>query len=108
MFVVFKGKSPSKQVQVTTPDLKLTQKAMTDKQKFYRLLSDVCEVLPTSAINAAISGGYDANAVQLLHVRQGRIINLHHLVALIQFGLPEFNIPTGLLPKQSAKSPKVA
>lgn len=31
---------------------------MTEKQKFYRLLSLVCEDLPTGAINAAIGAGY--------------------------------------------------
>jgi hypothetical protein len=71
---------------------------MTEKQKFYRLLSEVCERLPTSAINDAIAGGYKANAVQLLHVRQGRTINLPHLVALITHGLPDFQIPAQLLP----------
>jgi hypothetical protein len=72
---------------------------MTEKQKFYRLLSEVCEILPTSSISAAIAAGYNANAVQLIYVRQGRVINLCHLVALIQFGLKEFTIPIHLLPK---------
>ena len=76
---------------------------MTEKQKFYRLYSDVCEVLPTKSINAAIAGGYNTNAVQLLQVRQGRIINLPHLVALVRFGLPGYNIPTELLPKTEAQ-----
>ena len=71
---------------------------MTEKQKFYRLLSLVCEDLPTGSINAALSGGYEANAVQLMHVRQGRIINLPHLVALVTYGLPGFAIPADLLP----------
>jgi hypothetical protein len=78
---------------------------MTEKQKFYRLLSEVCEDLPTSAINAAIAGGYDAPAVQLVHVRQGRIINLPHLVALITYGMPDFRIPTELLPAATAPVP---
>ena len=77
--------------------------SMTEKQKFYRLLSEVCEVLPTKAINAAIAGGYNMNAVQLLQVRQGRIINLPHLVAMIHFGLPGFNIPAELLPKPEVR-----
>jgi hypothetical protein len=76
--------------------------AMTEKQKFYHLLSLVCEDLPTGAINAAISGGYEANAVQLMHVRQGRIINLAHLVALVTHGLPQFPIPAKLLPAATA------
>ena len=72
---------------------------MTNKQKFYRLFSEVCELLPTSAINSAISAGYEANAVHLIHVRQGRTINLPHLVALIYYGLPDFSIPVDLLPE---------
>ena len=79
-------------------------KAMTDKQKFYRLLSDVCEFLPTKSIKAAISAGYNANAVELLNVRRGRVTNLNHLVALIRFGLPKFSIPTELLPERSKPS----
>ena len=77
---------------------KTLKHAMTDKQKFYRLLSEVCEDLPTSAINAAIAGGYDANAVTLVGVRQGRIINLPHLVKLIEVGMPKYSIPVDLLP----------
>lgn len=77
---------------------------MTDKQKFYRILSDVSEFLPTSAINAAIAAGYKASAAQLANVRRGRIVNLYHLVALIQFGLPIFSIPAELLPEQSKPS----
>ncbi|RZK40880.1 MAG: hypothetical protein EOO61_06245 [Hymenobacter sp.] len=54
--------------------------------------------MPTSAVSDAISGGYVANAVQLIHVRQGRTINLPHLVKLIEVGLPKFSIPAELLP----------
>jgi hypothetical protein len=75
---------------------------MTEKQKFYRLLSLVCEDLPTSAVSDAIAGGYVANAVQLIHVRQGRTINLPHLVKLIEVGLPHFPIPAELRPVEPA------
>jgi hypothetical protein len=75
---------------------------MTEKQKFYRLLSLVCEDLPTSAISDAIAGGYKVNAVQLIHVRQGRTINLPHLVKLIEVGLPAFDIPEYLRPATPA------
>jgi hypothetical protein len=76
---------------------------MTEKQKFYRLLSLVCEDLPTSAISDAIASGYEANAVQLIHVRQGRTINLPHLVKLIEVGLPHFSIPDDLRPAPPAR-----
>ena len=70
----------------------------TEKQKFFRLYSEVCEDIPTSAINDAIAGGYEANAVTLVGVRQGRIINLPHLIKLIEVGLPEFVISDDLRP----------
>lgn len=76
---------------------------MTEKQKFYRLLSLVCEDLPTSAVSDAIAGGYVANAVQLIHVRQGRTINLPHLVKLMDVGLPRFPIPDDLRPAPPAR-----
>jgi hypothetical protein len=76
---------------------------MTEKQKFYRLLSLVCEDLPTSAVSDAIAGGYKANALQLIHVRQGRTINLPHLVKLIEVGLPHFPIPTELRPARPVR-----
>ena len=71
---------------------------MTEKQKYYRLLSMVCEDLPIGAINQAIASGYDVTATRLMHVRQGRINHLGHLVKLIELGLPKFHIPAELLP----------
>lgn len=75
----------------------------TDKQRFYRLLSWVCEDLPTSAINDAIAGGYEANAVTLVGVRQGRILNLPHLIKLVEVGLPKFQIPEECRPVAPAQ-----
>ena len=76
----------------------------TEKQKFYRLLSEVCEDLPTGAINDAIASGYEANAVTLVGVRQGRIINLPHLVKLIEVGMPQFAISAELRPTAPVQS----
>ena len=75
---------------------------MTDKQKFYRLLSEVCEDLPTSAINKAVAEGYDVNVITLMQVRQGRTINLPHLIKLVEVGLPKFSIPDALRPAAPA------
>lgn len=75
---------------------------MTEKQKFYRLLSYVCEELPTSAINELVRQGYQMGAVSLMQVRQGRTINLPALVALTQVGLPGFSIPAEILPAEPA------
>jgi len=72
---------------------------MTEKQKFYHLYADVCETLPTSAIDALVRSGFtEASSVQLVQVRQGRQINLPWLVALVRIGLPHFPIPAELLP----------
>ena len=72
---------------------------LAEKQRFYRLFQDVCELLPTGAINSALTADYNAKAVHLIHVRQGRTVNLPHLIALIQYGLPEFSITVDLLPE---------
>lgn len=71
---------------------------MTDKQKFYHLLGEVCETLPVGAIDSLARNDYQATTIQLMQVRQGRIINLKHLVALVRVGLPDFEIPGHLLP----------
>lgn len=72
---------------------------MTEKQKFYHLYAEVCETLPTSAIDTLIRSDFkEASSVQLVQVRQGRQINLPWLVALIKVGLPDFEIPEQWLP----------
>ncbi len=72
---------------------------MTDKQKFYHLYAEVCETLPTSAIDTLIRSDFkEASSVQLVQVRQGRQINLPWLVALVKVGLPDFKIPEQWLP----------
>lgn len=74
---------------------------MTEKQKYFRLLSFVCESLPTSAIDAVLKGDDIAlGATALAQVRVGRTINLRALVALVQAGLPKFSIPEELLPAE--------
>jgi hypothetical protein len=72
---------------------------MTEKQKFYHLYAQVCETLPTSAIDTLIRSDFkEASSVQLVQVRQGRQINLPWLVALVKAGLPDFVISPELLP----------
>ncbi|GAB2954593.1 hypothetical protein GCM10027048_20070 [Hymenobacter coalescens] len=77
---------------------------MTERQKYLRLLSMVIEDLPTSAIDTAVRADYEASATMLANVRIGRVMNLEHLVALIGFGLPEFQIPPELLPAAPARA----
>jgi len=76
-----------------------TNHAMTEKQKFYHLYAEVCEQLPTSAIDALVRSGFsEASSVQLVQVRQGRQINLPWLIKLVEVGLPSYQIPDELRP----------
>jgi hypothetical protein len=77
---------------------------MTERQKYLRLLSIVIEELPTSAIDAAIKADYPAPASMLNNVRIGRVHNLEHLVALVCYGLPKYQIPSELLPAPTPTS----
>lgn len=76
---------------------------MTERQKYLRLLSIVIEDLPTSAIDTAVRADYPAPASMLNNVRIGRVMNLEHLVALVGYGLPQFTIPSELLPATPAR-----
>jgi hypothetical protein len=76
---------------------------MTERQKFLRLLSFVIEDLPTSAVDTAVRAGYPAPTSMLNNVRIARVMNLEHLVALIGFGLPAYQIPEDLLPVAPAQ-----
>jgi hypothetical protein len=71
---------------------------MTNKQKYYRLMSLVCETLPPRSIDLLSQTGYELPPTVLYQVRNGRAINIAALVALVQIGLPEFQIPEELLP----------
>ncbi|MDO7851593.1 hypothetical protein [Hymenobacter convexus] len=75
---------------------------MTERQKFLHLLAAVIEDLPTSAIDTAVRAGYEATTTMLANVRMGRVMNLPHLVKLIEVGLPEFEIPESLRPAAPA------
>lgn len=79
---------------------------MTERQKYLRLLSIVIEDLPTSAIDVAIRDGYAAPASRLNNVRIGRVHNLEHLVALVRYGLPAYQIPAELLPTRLHSKPR--
>ena len=71
---------------------------MTERQKYLRLLSIVIEDLPSSAVDTAVRDGYEAKTTMLNNVRIGRVMNLEHLIALVGYGLPKFQIPADLLP----------
>lgn len=83
----------------------LSNSSMTSKQKYFRLLSHVCEALPTSAVDAVLRADrdYPLGATALAQVRVGRTINLKALVALVRASLPDFQIPEELLPAPAEK-----
>jgi hypothetical protein len=76
---------------------------MHEQEKFYYLLAMVCRKMPRYAVDLAISAGYGAEygaTVQrrLYNVKQGKVVNLPDLVALVRHSLPDFEIPSHLLP----------
>ncbi|UOR06717.1 hypothetical protein MUN82_06360 [Hymenobacter aerilatus] len=77
---------------------------MTEKQKFYHLLGDVCEDMPHYAVDTAIRAGYGQQyasaSTRLQHVKQGKVACLPDLVALVEHSMPDFSIPAHLLPAQ--------
>lgn len=77
---------------------------MTERQKYLYLLADVIEELPTGSIDIAVRAGYAASSMVLANVRGGRAMNLTHLVALIRYGMPEYQVPAHLLPKVSTRN----
>ncbi|SHL86944.1 hypothetical protein [Hymenobacter psychrotolerans] len=78
---------------------------MTEKQKYYALLSLVCETLPHYAVDRAIRAGYGQQyasaATRLGHVKQGKVAHLPDLVALVESSMPEFPIPAHLRPNET-------
>ncbi|GAB3638641.1 hypothetical protein GCM10027422_42310 [Hymenobacter arcticus] len=71
---------------------------MTDKQKYYHLLGEVCEAMPSSAVDSAIRAGYGQEnksaSTRLHHVKQGKVASLTDLLALVRFSMPNYD--TGL------------
>ncbi|MVN77820.1 hypothetical protein GO988_15925 [Hymenobacter sp. HMF4947] len=78
---------------------------MTDKQKYYHLLGEVCEAMPASAVDSAIRAGYGQEhksaSTRLHHVKQGKVASLPDLVALIRASMPGYDIPAHLLPDET-------
>jgi len=79
---------------------------MTDKQKYYHLLGEVCEAMPSSAVDSAVRAGYGQEhksaSTRLHHVKQGKVASLPDLVALIRYSMPGYDIPAQLLPDEAA------
>jgi hypothetical protein len=75
---------------------------MTERQKYYALLAQVCEDLPARAVDHAIRAGhgqqYASASTRLAHVKQGKVASLPDLVVLVECSMPEFQIPAELRP----------
>jgi hypothetical protein len=81
---------------------------MTDKQKYYHLLGEVCEAMPSSAVDSAIRAGYGREhksaSTRLHHVKQGKVASLPDLLALIEYSMPDYVVPGHLRPAEEATS----
>ncbi len=71
---------------------------MTEKQKYFHLMGEVCEILKPTAVDDAVRAGYDTPSNLLAAARIGRRPVLRDLVALVQFSMPSYEIPTHLRP----------
>lgn len=69
-----------------------------DRQRFYHLMSLVCEDLPSNTVDTLVRAGHEATTEQLRAVRQCRKVHLPWLLDLVRVGLPDFPIPAELLP----------
>ena len=78
---------------------------MTDRQKYYHLLGEVCEAMPSSAVDSAIRAGYGRElksaSTRLHHVKQGKVASLPDLLALIEHSMPSYEVPMHLRPEES-------
>lgn len=73
----------------------------TPRQRYYHLMSLVCEDLSTDAIETLVrKEQHPATAAQLTAVRQGRKVDLPWLIDLVRVGLPDFELPVELLPTE--------
>ena len=70
----------------------------TNRQRYFYLMSLVCEDLPTKAVDALVRQGHAADFEQLRAVRQSRKIDLPWLIDLVRIGLPDFTIPADAMP----------
>ena len=79
---------------------------MTEKQKYYHLLGEVCEDMPSSAVDSAIRAGYGQEhksaSTRLHHVKQGKVASLADLLALIRYAMPGYEVPAHLLPDEAS------
>lgn len=70
---------------------------MTEREKYHSLQALVCEKLPYYAAQVAATAGA-GKLTRMQNVKAGKVISLLDLVALVRHALPDFEIPTHLLP----------
>ena len=75
---------------------------MTERQKYHSLQALVCEIMPyhapTTAIRAGYGAQYPAAASRLQNVKQGKVLSLVDLIAMVELTMPEYEIPEHLRP----------
>jgi hypothetical protein len=71
---------------------------LTEREKYFTLLGQVCEKLPYYAAQLASDAGLGEHR-RFQNVKQGKAIGLADLVALVRHCLPDFEIPEHLLPE---------
>lgn len=75
---------------------------LDEKEKYYLLMALVCRKIPHFAVDRTIQAGYGhqykSAAVRLGNVKLGKVPDLNDLCALVQYSMPEFDIPHRLLP----------
>ena len=71
---------------------------MTERQKYYHLMGEVCEWLGPDAPDKAVRAGHPTTANMLAQVRLGRRPILNELCAMIKVYKPDYQIPEHLLP----------
>jgi hypothetical protein len=78
---------------------------MMDKQKYYHLLGEVCEAMPSSAVDSAIRASYGQEhksaSTCLHHVKQSKVASLTDLLALVRYSMPGYQVLQHLLPGEA-------
>lgn len=79
-------------------------KLETEKQKFFHLLAEVVEDLPSDVSLQMWNAGHQIRPLRLNNIRYGRTIDLEALVLIIKTCLPAFNSFAAFNIHESAKA----
>jgi hypothetical protein len=75
-----------------------TMTPMTERQKYFRLVSESIEMMPASIDDEALLAGLAPSSGIVKNVRLGRSPQLPLLVKIIELALPSFHIAPELRP----------